>query len=445
VAKRSWLLIRIAVIMSIALGGAALSDGAPSAAAVAAPTHGSHRVTTVPVDSRGNPSTRADAPAAVPAAAIASTASDTGPSTAEAPDAATASDAPLSNAVHTMSMDAPIQGGLTAHQEQALSARLVSAHHTPAAAPQADYWTPAMGATAVARAESWLGMPYSWAGGSASGPTTGQCDPGTGGDLDCHVVGFDCSGLMMYAWGAYLSLPHLASAQQAAGYFHPTRSQLLPGDLVFFSAYLPNGTGHVAIYIGNGMVIEAPESGEVVRRAPLADLIAYDGVYRGAVRPLSGPTPTLTASRVAVPAAGGTITLHGTHLAHVDAVSLGGATVRQFVHHSDSTIVLRAPAHNAGSVAVTVSTSWGAQSRSVTLTYTQPRPTSTPAPGSSTPTPAPTTPTPAPSKPTPVQTTPPPAPTTPTPAPTTPTPAPSTSTPAPSTPTSTPVTVSPTP
>ncbi len=276
-------------------------------------------------------------------------------------------------------MDAPIQGGLTALQEQALSARLARAQQSPATAPQSEYWTPAMGRSAVARAESWLGMPYSWAGGNASGPTLGQCEPGSGGDLDCHVVGFDCSGLTMYAWGAYMSLPHLAAAQQDAGAFHPTLKQLLPGDLVFFSGYLPGGTGHIAIYIGHGMVIEAPQSGAVIQRAALADLIAQDGVYRGAVRPLTGQTPVLATPRVAVPAAGGTLTLRGTHLAGVDAVHLGGATVRRFVQHSDSVIVLRAPAHDEGTVAVTVSTSWQAQSRPVTLTYARPRP-AVPAP-----------------------------------------------------------------
>ena len=299
-----------------------------------------------------------------------------------------------------MSMDAPIQGGLTAHQEQALSARLLRTHQTPAAAPQSEYWTPAMGRSAAARAESWLGMPYSWAGGSASGPTLGQCDSGNGGELDCRVIGFDCSGLAMYAWGAYVSLPHLAAAQSDAGAFHPTLKQLLPGDLVFFSGYLPGGIGHVAIYTGHGMVIEAPESGAVVRRSALADLIVWDG-YRGAVRPLTGPTPTLTAPRFAVPAAGGTLTLRGRHLASVDAVHLGGATVRQFVHHSDSAIVFRVPAHDEGTVTVTVSTSWGAQSQSVILTYARPLPAlpssstapstpSTPAPSTASPTAPPT-------------------------------------------------------
>lgn len=188
--------------------------------------------------------------------------------------------------VHTMSMDAPIQGGLTAHQEQALAARLLRAHRTPAAAGQSEYWTPAMGRSAVARAESWLGMPYSWAGGNASGPTLGQCDPGTGGDLDCHVVGFDCSGLVMYAWGPYISLAHYAASQYTeAGSYHPSVGNLMPGDLVFWSSDgTISGIHHVAIYIGNGNVIQAPESGEVIQITPL-DQVSWG--YFGATRPLT--------------------------------------------------------------------------------------------------------------------------------------------------------------
>ena len=357
------------MITSAVLGAAALPGGSWPAAALADPAvsavaaQGARPPATGTPESGGNPSARAG----------------------ETPDVqavATASDARL--AVHPMSMDEPIQGGLTAHQEQTLSARLSRTHQTPAAAPQSDYWTPAMGRSAVARAQSWLGMPYSWAGGSPSGPTQGRCEPGTGGDLDCRVIGFDCSGLTMYAWGAYVSLPHLAAAQQDAGGFHPTLERLRPGDLVFFSGYLSGGTGHVAIYTGHGIVIEAPQSGAVIRRSALADLIAADG-YRGAVRPLTGPTPTLTGPRVGLPAAGGMLTLHGRHLASVAAVHLGGATVRRFARQSDSAIVFRAPAHADGRVALTVSTSWGARSRPVTLTYAQPRPAS---PSSPTPTPS---------------------------------------------------------
>ncbi|MEU7867789.1 NlpC/P60 family protein [Dactylosporangium sp. NPDC049140] len=75
---------------------------------------------------------------------------------------------------------------------------------------------------------------------------------------------FDCSGLTMMAWNAAgVSLPHNA-AQQWGKVRHITRSQLAPGDLVFY-----NGLGHVGIYIGNNQIIHAPNSRTVVKVAPI--------------------------------------------------------------------------------------------------------------------------------------------------------------------------------
>lgn len=73
---------------------------------------------------------------------------------------------------------------------------------------------------------------------------------------------FDCSGLTQFAYKAIgISLPHSSSAQQ--GYGTPVSlSALAPGDLVF-------APGHVAIYIGNGMVVHAPVPGAVVRTMPM--------------------------------------------------------------------------------------------------------------------------------------------------------------------------------
>jgi len=72
---------------------------------------------------------------------------------------------------------------------------------------------------------------------------------------------YDCSGLTMAAWATVgVALPH--SAEQQYGYgTHVALSQLLPGDLVFL--YSP--IGHVEIYIGNGMVVSAPQPGESVK------------------------------------------------------------------------------------------------------------------------------------------------------------------------------------
>lgn len=71
---------------------------------------------------------------------------------------------------------------------------------------------------------------------------------------------FDCSGLTMMAWrAAGVSLPHNA-AEQYHAIKHISRSELVPGDLVFY-----NGLGHVGIYIGNNQMIAAPTEGEKVK------------------------------------------------------------------------------------------------------------------------------------------------------------------------------------
>jgi cell wall-associated NlpC family hydrolase len=112
----------------------------------------------------------------------------------------------------------------------------------------------ASGAIAAARAQ--LGKPYEW---GASGPNA-----------------FDCSGLTAWAWGAVgVSLPHNAAAQQGMG-TPVSEANLEPGDLVFFGspAY------HVALYIGNGMVIHAPTTGDVVKIVSLSSIGDYSGATR---------------------------------------------------------------------------------------------------------------------------------------------------------------------
>ena len=87
---------------------------------------------------------------------------------------------------------------------------------------------------------------------------------------------FDCSGLTMRAWGAAgVALPHSSSAQYAMGP-HVARSDLQPGDLVFF--YSP--ISHVGMYIGNGMIVHASNPSTGVLVAPLAQM-----PYVGATRP----------------------------------------------------------------------------------------------------------------------------------------------------------------
>jgi cell wall-associated NlpC family hydrolase len=151
--------------------------------------------------------------------------------------------------------------------------------------PSGGRWTPQAGEEAAARALRWRGWMYAWAGGNAYGPTYGVC-AGDGAFNDCHVKGFDCSGLSLYAWAPYISLDHYAAAQYwQAGRIHPATSQLRPGDLTFWSSNgSPSGIHHVAIYIGGGNVVQAPQSGSVIQVTPLWDV---DWGYLGATRPLT--------------------------------------------------------------------------------------------------------------------------------------------------------------
>ena len=97
---------------------------------------------------------------------------------------------------------------------------------------------------AVQEAVKYLGVPYVWGGGSPSS--------------------FDCSGLTMYVYNKFtaltgVTLPHKSTYQ--AGYGTVVdQDDLLPGDLVFFGSPI----GHVGMYVGNGLMINAPRSGDLV-------------------------------------------------------------------------------------------------------------------------------------------------------------------------------------
>jgi peptidoglycan DL-endopeptidase RipA len=124
-------------------------------------------------------------------------------------------------------------------------------------------------AAVIARAMAELGMPYAWGGGTPSGPSRGISDGGGDADYygDYNKIGFDCSGLMVYAFaGVGIYLPHYSGYQYYAGQ-HVPLSQMAPGDMLFYGN--PSNIHHVTMYIGGGRMIEAPYSGSYVRVVPV--------------------------------------------------------------------------------------------------------------------------------------------------------------------------------
>ena len=128
---------------------------------------------------------------------------------------------------------------------------------------------PTSPADLVAGARQFSGLPYLWAGTSAAG--------------------FDCSGFTAAVYGVHgIVLPRDADDQAGVG-IAVDRSRLEPGDLLFFS---PNGEQrgitHVSMYVGNGMMIQAPATGRTVETVSI-DAPPYARQYWGARRYLPAP------------------------------------------------------------------------------------------------------------------------------------------------------------
>jgi peptidoglycan DL-endopeptidase CwlO len=156
------------------------------------------------------------------------------------------------------------QAAARVRQQRAAAAAAASAVASQPVAPPPPKPVAGSGgaATAVAWAYRELGKPYVW---GAAGPNS-----------------FDCSGLAMFVWAkAGVYLEHFTGDQWHEG-IHVSRSQLEPGDLVFFAYNTsdPATIHHVGIYVGGGDMIDAPFTGADVRKEP-----AFRSDYIGAVRP----------------------------------------------------------------------------------------------------------------------------------------------------------------
>ncbi|MEU0047297.1 C40 family peptidase [Streptomyces werraensis] len=139
--------------------------------------------------------------------------------------------------------------------------------------------------TVIDAALSQRGVPYSWGGGNANGPSTGICCSPSG-KSGTAIKGFDCSGLTTYAYAKVgIRLPRTAAAQAGVGRRIPASrgtSSLKPGDLVFY-AYAPGRDStiyHVGIYLGGGQMVNAPRPGAVVRVDPVDAMSGYAGGAR---------------------------------------------------------------------------------------------------------------------------------------------------------------------
>jgi cell wall-associated NlpC family hydrolase len=146
---------------------------------------------------------------------------------------------------------------LTVPQQQTVTNNTIGAGGTTSATYSGPTSTQAEKAVAFAYAQ--LGKPYQW---GATGPDS-----------------FDCSGLAQAAWAAAgVAIPR-DTYEQWAALPHIASSAIQPGDLLYY-----DGVGHVAIYVGDGYIIDAPQTGMDVERIPM-DTSWYASTFVGAARP----------------------------------------------------------------------------------------------------------------------------------------------------------------
>ena len=111
----------------------------------------------------------------------------------------------------------------------------------------------------IRRAASQQGVPYSWGGGAINGPSEGV-------EQDAGKIGYDCSGFTRYAFaGVGVQIPKYSGDQYDTGR-KIAPSQAKRGDLIFYG---PGGTQHVALYLGNGQMLEASSAAGRVTVSPV--------------------------------------------------------------------------------------------------------------------------------------------------------------------------------
>jgi peptidoglycan DL-endopeptidase RipB len=111
----------------------------------------------------------------------------------------------------------------------------------------------------IRRGASQMGVPYSWGGGTPTGP-------GPGVEEDAGKIGYDCSGFTRFAFaGVGVLIPKYSGDQYNTGR-HILPSQAKRGDLIFYG---PGGSQHVTIYLGNGQMLEASSSKGHVAVSPV--------------------------------------------------------------------------------------------------------------------------------------------------------------------------------
>jgi cell wall-associated NlpC family hydrolase len=135
----------------------------------------------------------------------------------------------------------------------------------------------------IARGLSQRGVPFSYGGGDTAGPTRGSGPAENALGLDTEgrvvgldpaasVVGFDASGLMVYAFaGVGVKLPRSSSAQYKVGQKIPPHLAL-PGDLIFYG---PEGNQSVALFLGNGQMLEATDPAVTVSPVRTNNMAPY--------------------------------------------------------------------------------------------------------------------------------------------------------------------------